>query len=102
MIRNVCLLCLLVLFREVGYQIVEVNASDTRSKADAKTAGGMAGKTSNLVKEMVTSTALADAGGERRKQLLIMDEVDGMSGECAMACSDGWSWCMGCMFECIV
>lgn len=41
----------------------------------------VAGKLSNVVREMVTSTALAAASGVRRKQLLVMDEVDGMSGE---------------------
>lgn len=38
------------------------------------------GKLSNIVREMVTSTALAAASGVKRKQLLVMDEVDGMSG----------------------
>lgn len=41
----------------------------------------VAGKLSNVVREMVTSTALAAASGVRRKQLLVMDEVDGMSGK---------------------
>jgi hypothetical protein len=41
----------------------------------------LAGKMSNIVREMVTSTALAAASGVKRKQVLIMDEVDGMSGE---------------------
>jgi len=39
-----------------------------------------AGKLSNIVREMVTSTALSAASGVKRKQLLVMDEVDGMSG----------------------
>lgn len=39
-----------------------------------------AGKLSNVVREMVTSQALAAASGHKRKQLLVMDEVDGMSG----------------------
>jgi hypothetical protein len=39
-----------------------------------------AGKLSNVVREMVTSTALAAASGQKRRQLLVMDEVDGMSG----------------------
>jgi hypothetical protein len=32
------------------------------------------------VREMVTSTALAAASGVKRRQVLVMDEVDGMSG----------------------
>ena len=32
------------------------------------------------MREMVTSQALAAASGHKRKQLLVMDEVDGMSG----------------------
>lgn len=40
-----------------------------------------AGKLSNVVREMVTSTALSAASGVKRRQVLVMDEVDGMSGE---------------------
>ncbi|WIA10344.1 hypothetical protein OEZ85_010536 [Tetradesmus obliquus] len=69
-----------IIARELGFQVVEVNASDTRSKSDAKAGGGMAGKLSNVVREMVTSTALAAASGVKRRQVLVMDEVDGMSG----------------------
>jgi hypothetical protein len=50
----------------------------------------VAGKLSNVVREMVTSTALAVASGVKRKQLLVMDEVDGMSGEQHSAVS---RWC---------
>lgn len=32
------------------------------------------------MREMVTSTALAAASGQKRRQLLVMDEVDGISG----------------------
>lgn len=67
-----------------------MNASDTRNKA-GKTSEGIAGKQSNIIKEMVTSTTLppglfgGGCGGglgstAPRRQLLIMDEVDGMSG----------------------
>ena len=60
--------------------MVEVNASDTRNKADSKRKEGIGGKTSNRVKEMVTNSALAADASAGRRQLLIMDEVDGMSG----------------------
>jgi hypothetical protein len=38
-----------------------------------------------VVREMVTSQALAAASGVKRRQVLVMDEVDGMSGG---ACSE--------------
>jgi replication factor C subunit 1 len=60
--------------------VVEVNASDTRSKSDAKAGTGIGGKLSNVVREMVTSQALAAASGVKRRQVLVMDEVDGMAG----------------------
>lgn len=40
----------------------------------------MGGKLANIVREMVTSNALAEASGAKRQQVLIMDECDGMSG----------------------
>ncbi len=63
-----------------------MNASDTRNKS-GKVSEGMGGKQSNVVKEMANNTTLlglgaaGGAGGGPRKQLLVMDEVDGMSGE---------------------
>ncbi|GAQ91039.1 Putative replication factor C subunit [Klebsormidium nitens] len=87
--------------QQLGFHALEVNASDSRSKADAKARNGMGGKTSNIVKEMVTNTALAFGMDEQeaapvqgkgkkkveepepatqRRPVLIMDEVDGMSG----------------------
>jgi hypothetical protein len=65
--------------RELGFDVVEVNASDTRNKADSKLRDGIGGKLSNRVKELVTNSAIASAAGDR-KQVLVMDEVDGMSG----------------------
>lgn len=64
-----------------GFDVVEVNASDSRTKADAKAKDGIAGKLSNRIKEMVSNQGLmrGEAGGPKR-QMLIMDEVDGMSG----------------------
>jgi hypothetical protein len=62
--------------------VVEVNASDTRNKSDAKLKDGIGGKTANRVRELVTNTAIGAGDGHTntRKQVLIMDEVDGMSG----------------------
>ncbi|EFJ40860.1 DNA replication factor C complex subunit 1 [Volvox carteri f. nagariensis] len=71
-----------IIAREAGFEVVEMNASDTRNKS-TKVSDGIAGKQSNVIKEMVSNTTLpglGDAGGKHRKQLLIMDEVDGMSG----------------------
>eukprot|EP00775_Hariotina_reticulata_P011005 gene11005-11159_t len=68
-----------IIAKDLGFEVVEVNASDTRSKADSKAGTGMGGKLANVVREMVTSTALSVVGGPRRKQVLVMDEVDGMS-----------------------
>jgi hypothetical protein len=80
--------CAHIIAAELGYALVEVNASDTRSKSDAKPKDGIAGKMSNVVREMATNRALAGPGGRARKPLLVMDEVDGMSG--------GWrGWCGG-------
>ncbi|XP_050354909.1 replication factor C subunit 1 [Nymphalis io] len=63
--------------KELGYDMVELNASDTRSK--------------NLIKEQIsellTSTSLsgyakgnAGKGAVSKKRVLVMDEVDGMAG----------------------
>ncbi|KXZ52854.1 hypothetical protein GPECTOR_8g236 [Gonium pectorale] len=82
-----------IMAREAGFEVVEMNASDTRNKS-GKVSDGIAGKQSNVIKEMVSNTTLPlgmmgtmGAGGKAaaaaagpRRQLLIMDEVDGMSG----------------------
>jgi replication factor C subunit 1 len=63
-----------------GFDVIEVNASDSRDKADK--AGGINGKLANRVKELVSNTGLrrsATNSHKSLKQLLIMDEVDGMS-----------------------
>lgn len=70
----------LALARELGYDPVEVNASDARNKSDADVAKGVGGRLSNAVRELATNTALPGASGAARRPLLIMDEVDGMSG----------------------
>ena len=73
--------------RELGFDAVEVNASDTRNKSDTKYKEGIGGKTSNRMKELVTNTAIGAGGSTRTsRQVLIMDEVDGMSGAAAACC----------------
>ena len=56
--------------RALGYQPVEINASDTRNKADSKITGGMGGKLANAVKEMCTNTAIGTDAQGRRKRVL--------------------------------
>jgi replication factor C subunit 1 len=70
----------LIVARELGFVPVEVNASDTRSKADAAVSKGVGGKLSNAVKELSTNRAVSrDASGRPTRLCLVMDEVDGMS-----------------------
>ncbi|GAB4817566.1 hypothetical protein N2152v2_004612 [Parachlorella kessleri] len=70
----------LIVCRALGYEPVEVNASDTRGKADAAVVKGVGGKLANAVKELSTNRAVSyDVHGRRKKLCLIMDEVDGMS-----------------------
>ncbi|RVW36293.1 Replication factor C subunit 1 [Vitis vinifera] len=65
----------------LGFQAIEVNASDNRGKADAKIYKGIGGSNANSIKELVSNEALG-ANMDRSKHpktVLIMDEVDGMS-----------------------
>lgn len=59
--------------KELGFDIVEFNASDTRSKKQLQ----------NHVSELLSSTSLSPfLGGKSvtKKHALLMDEVDGMAG----------------------
>jgi hypothetical protein len=49
----------LVLFRELGFLPVEVNASDTRNKSDKSALKGVGGKLSNGIRELATNTAIS-------------------------------------------
>ncbi|XP_073040516.1 replication factor C subunit 1 [Primulina eburnea] len=65
----------------LGFRAIEVNASDSRGKADAKIQKGIGGSTSNSIKELVSNEGL-NPNMERSQNpntVLIMDEVDGMS-----------------------
>ncbi|XP_025643191.1 LOW QUALITY PROTEIN: replication factor C subunit 1-like [Arachis hypogaea] len=67
--------------QELGFQAIEVNASDSRGKADSKIEKGISGSNANSIKELVTNEAFG-ANMDRSKlarTVLIMDEVDGMS-----------------------
>lgn len=48
--------------REAGYEAVEVNASDTRNKADASSTKGIGGKLANTMKELLDNSSLGGAG----------------------------------------
>lgn len=68
-------------YRKCGFEVVEVNASDTRNKSDTKLKDGINGKLSNKIKELVNNTSILLVGAPKRRQVLVMDEVDGMSGD---------------------
>ncbi|XWS08179.1 hypothetical protein CRYUN_Cryun41cG0057700 [Craigia yunnanensis] len=65
----------------LGFQTIEVNASDSRGKADANISKGIGGSNANSIKELVSNEALSvDMDRSKHpKIVLIMDEVDGMS-----------------------
>ena len=73
----------LIVARECGFEPIEVNASDTRSKSDNKIGKGVGGKLSNMIREMSTNSAISfqrSPSSNPSRLVLIMDEVDGMSG----------------------
>ncbi|PRQ32858.1 putative replication factor C subunit 1, P-loop containing nucleoside triphosphate hydrolase [Rosa chinensis] len=63
----------------LGFQAIEVNASDSRGKADSKIVKGIGGSNANSVKELVSNESLSMDRSKHPKTVLIMDEVDGMS-----------------------
>ncbi|KAI3764176.1 hypothetical protein L2E82_14179 [Cichorium intybus] len=65
----------------LGFQTIEVNASDSRGKADSKIEKGIGSSTANSVKELVSNQSLSVDFNQSKhpKAVLIMDEVDGMS-----------------------
>ena len=77
-----------IIAKQLGFVVKEVNASDTRGKSDSDVKDGIAGKASNAIRELVTNRSMnfgafskpGAAFGEKQKMVLIMDEVDGMSG----------------------
>jgi hypothetical protein len=48
---------------------VEVNASDTRNKSDAKVKAGIGGKLSNAVRELATNSAIGAGADGRPKRV---------------------------------
>lgn len=71
----------MIISRELGLTPVEVNASDTRNKADSSALKGIGAKLANSIKELATNSAIGMGADDKPKKIcLIMDEVDGMSG----------------------
>ena len=64
---------------QLGYDFVEVNASDTRNKSSDLVGEGLKSNLISAVKEMITNSSIKLAHASK-KMVLIMDEVDGMSG----------------------
>ena len=65
--------------RELGFEPIEVNASDARGKSDSSALKGVGGKLANVVKALVTNHNVSFNTTNRKKLCLVMDEVDGMS-----------------------
>ncbi len=63
---------------KLGYDCFEVNASDSRNKSNSVVSDGIKGNLISVVKEMVTNSPIA-FNGQKKRMVLIMDEVDGMS-----------------------
>ena len=69
----------IIVSKSLGFNVVEINASDTRNQAEKDVNKGMNGRTANMIKEMVTNKVLG--GGQlKNRQVLVMDEVDGLAG----------------------
>nr|CAB3490082.1 unnamed protein product [Digitaria exilis] len=70
-----------VVSQMLGLQAIEVNASDSRGKADSKIEKGVGGSTSNSIKVLISNATLnySENRSKHPKAVLIMDEVDGMS-----------------------
>ena len=68
----------LIISRELGYEPVEVNASDARSKADASVLKGVGGKVSNSIKELTTNVAMNFGAGSavRPKKLVLIMKIN--------------------------
>ena len=78
--------------RELGFLPVEVNASDTRNKSDAKVKAGIGGKLSNAVRELATNSAIGAGTDGRPKRVcrLSLTHVEfcpmqALSSVCAVA-----------------
>ncbi len=55
--------------RELGFTPVEVNASDTRNKADNSALKGVGAKLANSIKELATNTAIGMGADHKPKKV---------------------------------
>eukprot|EP00898_Chlorokybus_atmophyticus_P003310 jgi/Chlat1/3980/Chrsp26S04217 len=77
-----------IVSKALGFIVFEVNASDTRNKAEKDIRNGMHGSTANIMKEMITNTALPFVKGDavsgvgqgKASDGHMKKMVDGMSG----------------------
>jgi len=60
---------IVVCHRELGFTPVEVNASDTRNKADNSALKGVAAKLANSIKELATNTAIGMGADHKPKKV---------------------------------
>ncbi len=60
---------IVVYFRELGFTPVEVNASDTRNKADSSALKGIGAKLANSIKELATNTAIGMGADHKPKKV---------------------------------
>jgi len=58
-----------VCHRELGFTPVEVNASDTRNKADNSALKGVGAKLANSIKELATNTAIGMGADHKPKKV---------------------------------
>ena len=76
-----------MLCRELGFQVIEVNASDTRNKADgqATVKKGIDGKLANSIKVLTTNTSIG-AGADGRPKKVRRPPGTHSSPDCAAPC----------------
>lgn len=60
---------IVVCHRELGFTPVEVNASDTRNKADNSALKGVGAKLANSIKELATNTAIGAGADHKPKKV---------------------------------
>jgi len=72
--------CVKIICKDLEYTVTEVNASDERSKAASNILDGVKGSTSNTLIELVTNQTFCGTQSRIKRHILVMDEVDGMSG----------------------
>ena len=60
---------IVVCHRELGFTPVEVNASDTRNKADNSALKGIGAKLANSIKELATNTAIGMGADHKPKKV---------------------------------